>query len=88
VHRASVAPSLEGDVPGLLARHDRTLALATPDGRLILAEAQLPGGRPMAGEELLRGHGELVGASVAAPGSHGGAGATGSTRGPVAVAPE
>jgi methionyl-tRNA formyltransferase len=40
------------------------LALATSDGRLILDEVQPAGGRPMSGEEYLRGRPAVLGASV------------------------
>jgi methionyl-tRNA formyltransferase len=85
VRRASVAEAVDGDEPGTLVRHDRTLALTTADGRLVLDEAQLPGGRPMTGEELLRGHDELVGARATGTGSPVAAGAT---RQPAAAATE
>ena len=75
VHRASVGDALDGDEAGVLVRHERGVALATPEGRLVLVEGQLPGGRPMTGEELLRGHGELVGARVTGPGAAAGAAA-------------
>ena len=88
VPRVRVAPAGPGDEPGSLLRHDRTLALATADGRLVLAEAQAPGGRPMPGEDLLRGHAELEGARVRG----GGGGASGvqaaAPASPVAVAGE
>jgi hypothetical protein len=44
--------------------HDRGLALAGADGRLVLVEVQLPGGRRMSGEAALRGRPGLVGASA------------------------
>jgi methionyl-tRNA formyltransferase len=60
VHRATVAPSEPGDEAGRLVRHDRSLALATAEGRLVLDEVQLAGRRSVSGEELLRGHPGLL----------------------------
>jgi methionyl-tRNA formyltransferase len=60
VHRASVAPAESGDEPGRLVSHDRSVALATADGRLVLDEVQLAGRRAVTGEELLRGHPGLL----------------------------
>ena len=63
---------------------DGGLALATRDGRLLLAEVQPAGGRPMTGDEFVRGRPAILGqavrlASERSPGdtaqpSHGGAG--------------
>jgi methionyl-tRNA formyltransferase len=64
VHRASVATGDVDDVPGQLVREGRGLALATADGRLRLDEVQLPGGRAISGDELLRGHPEWAEARV------------------------
>ena len=60
VHAASVRPADAGDVPGSLVTEGRGLALATADGRLVLDQVQLPGGRVVTGEELLRGHPEYA----------------------------
>jgi methionyl-tRNA formyltransferase len=62
VHRASVAAALAGDTPGELVTHGRGLALAVLDGRLVLDEVQLSGGRRMTGEALVRGRPGLIGA--------------------------
>jgi methionyl-tRNA formyltransferase len=64
VHRATVAPSEPDDVPGTLVQAGRGVALATSDGRLLLEEVQVPGGRVVTGEALLRGHPEYAGAHV------------------------
>jgi methionyl-tRNA formyltransferase len=64
VHQAEVAAGRPGDLPGHLVAHDRGLALAGADGRLVLVEVQLPGGRRMSGEAALRGRPGLVGASA------------------------
>ena len=65
VWKARVAPVEAGDVAGRLATMaDGGLALATGDGRLVLDEVQLAGGRQMAPAELLRGRPRLVGAST------------------------
>ena len=72
VHAASLADSEPGDAPGLLVEHGGRLALATPEGRLVLDEAQRAGRRPAAGEEFLRGQRQLIGtratAAAASPG--------------------
>jgi methionyl-tRNA formyltransferase len=61
VWRAHVEPSEAGDEAGYLVRVGRDgLALATPDGRLVLDEVQPAGGRRMTGAELLRGRPALV----------------------------
>lgn len=67
VHRATVAAGHEAHEPGALVAHGRGLALATADGTLVLDEVQLPGGKVVSGEELLRGHPEYAGATVGAP---------------------
>ena len=67
VTAARVAPSLPGDEPGRLVRHDDRPALATADGRLVLDELQLAGRRSMAGPDALRGHPELASAIVEPP---------------------
>ncbi|HET9851759.1 MAG TPA: methionyl-tRNA formyltransferase [Candidatus Limnocylindrales bacterium] len=67
VHRASVGEADGADAPGTLVRDGRGLALATADGRLVLDEVQLPGGKVVSGEELLRGHPESAGATVGTP---------------------
>jgi methionyl-tRNA formyltransferase len=66
VHRASAAPGAPDDVPGAIVVDGSSLALATADGRLVLEEVQLAGGRVMTGAELLRGHPEVAGATVVA----------------------
>ena len=59
VTAASVAPSVAGDKPGTLVRHDSLPALATSDGRLVLEQVTQQGKRPMSGEDWLRGRREL-----------------------------
>ena len=61
VHRASVVERRAEDEPGTLVAHERALALAASDGRLVLEEVQLAGGRRMTSEALLRGRPGLVG---------------------------
>lgn len=73
IHRASVETAQDeaGSAPfdpGRLLPHGRGLALQTGDGRLVLDEVQLPGGRVVSGEEMRRGHPEYAEASVARPG--------------------
>lgn len=70
---ASVAPSQSDDVPGMLVEHDRRLALATHQGRLVLESAQREGRGPVAGEDFLRGQRRLLG-SLVRPASREGAG--------------
>ena len=60
VWRASVAPSLPGDVAGRLIADSSGLALATSSARLALEEVQLSGGRRMSAGELLRGRPKLL----------------------------
>lgn len=60
VAAASVAPREPGDKAGTLVRHGRLPALATSDGRLVLAQVTPPGKRPMAGEDWLRGRRDLA----------------------------
>jgi methionyl-tRNA formyltransferase len=61
VWRAHVEPGEPGDDPGRLVRAGRDgLAIATPDGRLVLDEVQPSGGRRMTGAELLRGRPALI----------------------------
>lgn len=55
VTAASIAPGEAGDVPGNLVRAGNRPALATVDGRLVLASLTPPGKRPMSGEAYLRG---------------------------------
>jgi methionyl-tRNA formyltransferase len=55
VTEARVAPSVPGDVPGRLVRHGSLPALATADGRLVLAGVTPAGRRAMTGEDWLRG---------------------------------
>jgi methionyl-tRNA formyltransferase len=64
IHRASTAPSVQGDEPGTLVGHGDGLALATADGRLVLEEVQLAGRRQLPGGEFLRGQRELLGTRV------------------------
>jgi methionyl-tRNA formyltransferase len=47
--------------PGTLFRHGDSLALATGSGTLLLDEVQLPGGRRMAADALLRGNPAITG---------------------------
>ena len=72
VHRASLAAGEPGDAPGRFVTDGRALALMTIDGRLVLDEVQLPGGRVISGADLLRGHPEfgeaVVGEPAGAPG--------------------
>lgn len=67
VHRGSVAPGVAGDEPGRFVRDGEALVLATGDGRLVLEEVQLPGGRVVRGADLLRGHPEYADAVVGEP---------------------
>ena len=75
VHRASVAPSGTGNAEGDEQGHEQgrltaaggALALTTADGRLVLDEVQLPGGRVIGGADLLRGHPEYGDAVVGPP---------------------
>ena len=53
--RPSVAPRRPATSPGAIVRDGRGLALATADGRLVLDRVQPAGGRPMRGEDFLRG---------------------------------
>ncbi len=64
VTRASVAASQATDAPGSLVRHDGRMAMTTIDGRLVFEGVQPAGGRPMTGEEFLRGRASLVGSTV------------------------
>ncbi len=56
VAAASVAAAEPGDVQGRLVRHGDRPALATVDGRLVLAQVTPPGRQPMAGADWLRGY--------------------------------
>ena len=71
VHRASLGDPGAGDAPGRLIGDGHalalTLALTTPEGRLVLDEVQLPGGRVTTGADLLRGHPEYGEAVVGQP---------------------
>ncbi len=49
--------SLGGPPPGALSLQGRVPVLGTTDGALELITVQPPGGRAMAGEDFLRGHG-------------------------------
>jgi methionyl-tRNA formyltransferase len=64
IHKASVAPAEQGDMPGSLVAQGDGFALTTGDGRLVLDEVQLAGRRPLAGPDFLRGQRELLGAHV------------------------
>lgn len=64
VHRAAVGPGVPGDDPGTLVGDGDGLALATPEGRLRILEAQLAGRRSMDAEALRRGAPGLVGQTV------------------------
>ncbi len=61
VHSVTLAPTEPGDIPGHLVAHGPGLALVAADGRLVIVEAQLPGGRRMAAADLRRGRPRLVG---------------------------
>jgi methionyl-tRNA formyltransferase len=61
---ARLAPSDRDDAPGTIVPDEQGLALATSDGRLILDEVQPAGGRPMSGEEYLRGRPAVLGANI------------------------
>ncbi len=67
VHRAAVADPAPGDESGRFLRDGDALVLATSDGRLVLEEVQLPGGRVVRGADLLRGHPEYAEAVVGEP---------------------
>lgn len=67
VHRTSLAGAAAGDEPGRFVADGQALALATSDGRLLLEEVQLPGGRKISGADLLRGHPEYAEAVVGEP---------------------
>jgi methionyl-tRNA formyltransferase len=64
VHVASLAPREAGDGPGILVANGDGLALTASDGRLVVDQAQPPGGRRMSGAELRRGRPWLVGLTV------------------------
>lgn len=65
VWRATAAGGpAEGQVPGTLVPNGSGLALVAADGLLELDEVQLAGRRRMRGDELRRGHPELVGSRV------------------------
>jgi methionyl-tRNA formyltransferase len=61
---ASVAPTADGDIAGLVVRHGDRPALVTADGRLILDEVRPAGGRDMTGDAYLRGHPGILGQPV------------------------
>ncbi len=61
---AGVAAAEADDVPGRIVPDARGLALATRSGRLLLAEVQPAGGRPMTGEAFVRGRPAILGRSV------------------------
>jgi methionyl-tRNA formyltransferase len=64
VRAATVGPSASSDLPGQLVAEGDGLALATADGRLVLAQVQLEGRRAMDSSTLRRGAPDLVGAAV------------------------
>jgi methionyl-tRNA formyltransferase len=83
-----VGPSEPDDEPGRLVPDHEGLALATRDGRLILDEVQPAGGRPMSGDEFLRGRPSILGRSILrSSGRADGEGAGGADE-PETVAPE
>ena len=57
-------PSERGDIPGHVVPLAEGLAITTTDGRLELRTVQAAGRRAMPGAEFLRGHRDLIGASV------------------------
>ena len=62
VSAVAVAPSRPGDVVGRLVPHGQGgVALATADGRLVLATVTPPGRRPMSGADYRRGRRDLTG---------------------------
>ena len=61
---AAVTPSDADDEPGRIVPDLAGLALATVEGRLVLAEVQPAGGRPMTGEAYLRGRPSIMGKVV------------------------
>ena len=63
VRRASVDDSMPPAAPGVVGPGP-DLRLSTSDGWLVLDEVQPAGGRPMSGEDLLRGRPSLAGVSV------------------------
>ena len=67
IHRASLVEAAAGDEPGRLVADGRGLALTTADGRLRLDAVQLPGGRIVTGDALLRGHPEYADVEVGPP---------------------
>lgn len=69
VTRASAAAAEPADAPGRLVRHDGRVAMTTIDGRLVFEGVQPAGGRPMTGDEFLRGRASVVGSTVLAAGA-------------------
>ena len=69
--RPAVAPETGDALPGTIVGSGDGLALVVGDGRLLLEEVQLAGGRRMTGAELRRGHPGLLG-TMAAAGEGGG----------------
>jgi methionyl-tRNA formyltransferase len=48
------------------------MAVTTPEGRLVLESVQPAGGRPMTGQEFLRGRPSLADSELVAPAHEGG----------------
>ncbi len=63
---AFVAAGETDDEPGRIVPDRAGLAMATGDGRLVLDEVHPAGGRPMSGEEFLRGRPSILGRTVRA----------------------
>jgi methionyl-tRNA formyltransferase len=61
---ATVTEADADDTIGRFVPDERGLALATSDGRLVLDEVQPAGGRPMHGEDFLRGRPSILGRTV------------------------
>ena len=64
VESATIGSSAVGDVPGHLVADGDGLAIATPDGRLLLGRVRAAGRKPMTAAELRRGAPGLVGSVV------------------------
>jgi methionyl-tRNA formyltransferase len=65
IFRAAVVSKPAATTPGTLFPHELGIAVATPDGALLLQEVQLEGKKRMTAAELLRGNGWIASASVA-----------------------
>jgi methionyl-tRNA formyltransferase len=52
--------------PGKVIRTDQGIAIGTGDGLLYPARLQLPGGKPLAVADFVRGHATLSGAQLSA----------------------